>query len=84
MTGLVELMFFKAVDEMGKEWLPVLPKDVPEWLKEPGTVDFLMSGCVAQAPGDTDIYAALRTGSAGTPNPLAESILLDHHGQPIH
>ena len=84
MSGLVELTIFKCTDQQMLEWYVVDPDKVPEWLKEPEIIDMLLSRCYAQAPGESDIYIGLRSGEAGHPNLLAQSKLLDQHGQKFH
>jgi len=61
-VGLVELMILKCIDGTGDEWYIVPPEEVPEWVKDPDTVDFLVEGHTAQAPGETDMYLALKAG----------------------
>lgn len=58
MSTQVKLIVFKSDD--GINWSPMLPADVPAWVKEEQTVVRLVNGEMAQAPGELTCYAALR------------------------
>ena len=87
MSGLVELIFYKCTDQKGDNWYFVPPEEVPEWLKNPEVIDFLVAGHVAQAPKETDIYCAQRcgkSGGGGKPTLLSQSLLVGPDGKKLH
>jgi len=73
--GLAELLILKCTDELGERWTIVEPDAVPEWLKEPDIMEMLVSGHQAQAPGDSVLYMALKSGTVNEQTPLARKII---------
>ena len=74
-TALVELIIFKCEDEVGEEWFIVEPADIPEKVKEPGVIEFLEAGCVAQFPGESTVYAGIKIGETWKPKLFSPIIM---------
>ena len=84
-TALVDLIIMVCTDEKGDSWTIVDPKDVPEHIKTPEVIEFLEAGCVAQLPGESDLYVGIKNGTGGQPNQLSTSIqLVNVYGDAIH
>lgn len=80
--GLAELIILKCEDEKGEKWEIVPPKDVPSKIKDdPEVMEYLVSGCQPQFPGETTIYAALKV---GRPNPTTVGSAIKLIGEGMH
>ena len=50
MTALTLAMLIIYSSPDGQVWSPVLPADVPDWLKDPDTIAKLVDGLMCQSP----------------------------------
>ncbi len=81
-TALAELIIFKCDDEMGKEWEIVPPDEVPEKVKEPGVIAWMLDGFQPQFPGESTIYAGFRVGDKGVAR--LSGVIKDINGESLH